>query len=129
MKHERAVTIQRGRCLYALAGLLVVGLGLFLRSGLLMPLPGGVIKYGGDALWALVVFLGLGLVRPRDSTLRLGLLALGCAWAVEFSQLYHAPWIDAVRATRLGRLVLGSTFNAPDLPAYALGIALGVVAG
>jgi hypothetical protein len=32
---------------------------------------------------------------------------------VEFSQLYHAPWIDTIRAARIGALVLGSTFNAP----------------
>jgi hypothetical protein len=44
---------------------------------------------------------------------------------VEFLQLYHAPCIDAIRATRPGRLVLGTTFNAPDLLAYPVGIALG----
>jgi hypothetical protein len=47
------------------------------------------------------------------------------AWGVEFSQLYHAPWIDAIRATPPGRLVLGNTFNWPDLFAYALGVGLG----
>jgi hypothetical protein len=50
------------------------------------------------------------------------LLALTFSSAVEFSQLYNAPWIDALRATLPGRLVLGSTFNWPDLPAYALGV-------
>lgn len=56
--------------------------------------------------------------------MRLALLALGIAWAVEFSQIYHAPWIDAVRSTRLGRLALGFTFNWPDLLAYAAGIGI-----
>jgi hypothetical protein len=42
--------------------------------------------------------------------------------AVEVSQLYHAPVVDAVRATRLGHLVLGSGFDARDLAAYAGGI-------
>ena len=55
----------------------------------------------------------------------LALTALSFAWAVEFSQLYHAPWIEALRATLPGRLILGSTFNWPDLPAYAIAIALG----
>jgi hypothetical protein len=55
------------------------------------------------------------------------LLALAFAWGVEFSQLYHAPWIDAVRATLPGRLVLGTTFNWPDLLAYALGVGLGAL--
>jgi hypothetical protein len=56
------------------------------------------------------------------------LLALGVAWGVEFSQLYHAPWIDAIRATLPGKLVLGNTFNWPDLPAYAVGIVIGALA-
>src|SRR4051812_12570670 len=42
---------------------------------------------------------------------------------VEASQLYHAPALDALRATRLGHLVLGSGFDARDLAAYAAGVA------
>lgn len=121
-----AIAVRRNRLRYALASALVIGTGLFWRSGLL-PLPAAVAKYGGDSLWALVVFLGLGAVLPRSSTLRVALLAVGFAWSVEFLQLYHAPWIDEIRATRLGRLVLGSTFNGPDLIAYALGIGLGAL--
>jgi hypothetical protein len=75
-----------------------------------------------------MVFVGFGFMRPRTSTLAVASLALAFAWAVEFSQLYHAPWFDAVRATLPGRLVLGTTFNWPDLPAYAVGIALGALA-
>lgn len=47
---------------------------------------------------------------------------LGVAWAVEFSQLWHATWLDAIRATKPGRLALGSGFDAWDLPAYAIGV-------
>ncbi len=90
-----------------------------------MPLPPLVSKYGGDALWALMVFMGFGFLFPRASTLNVALLALTFALGVEFSQLYHAPWIDAVRATLPGKLVLGSSFNWSDLPSYALGVALG----
>lgn len=85
-------------------------------------------NYGGDALWALMVFVGFGCLLTRSSTLVVALLALTFAWGVEFSQLYHAPWIDAVRVTIAGRLVLGNTFNWPDLPAYVVGIALGALA-
>jgi hypothetical protein len=92
-----------------------------------MSLPAVASKYGGDALWALMVFVGCGFLWPRSSTIQAAVLALIFSWAVEFSQIYHAPWIDAVRATLPGRLVLGSTFNWPDLPAYAFGIALGAV--
>lgn len=121
----QANTPTRNRALYAFLSLAVVGTGLLWRADF-MPLPPLVAKYGGDALWALMVFTGCGFLFPRASTIALGLLALSFAWMVEFSQIYHAPWIDALRATLPGRLILGSTFNWPDLPAYMLGVALGV---
>jgi hypothetical protein len=117
----------RSRPLYAVLVVLVIAAGLLWRSSF-MPLPSFLAKYGGDALWALMVFLGLGFVFNRASTLRLAFGALGFSWAVEFSQLYHAPWIDMIRSTLPGRLILGSTFNWPDLPAYALGVTMGAVA-
>ena len=110
--------------LYALLALAVVAAGLLWRSGLI-PLPSSLSKYGGDALWALMVFVGFGFLLPHASKLVVALLALAFSSGVEFSQLYHTPWIDAVRATLPGRLVLGNTFNWPDLPAYVLGIGLG----
>ncbi|NQX03098.1 DUF2809 domain-containing protein [bacterium] len=114
----------RNRVLYAGLALAVIAAGLLWRASF-MPLPPVVSKYGGDALWALMGFVGLGFLLPRAPTRVVALLALTTSWGVEFSQLYHAPWIDAVRATRPGHLVLGSTFNWPDLPAYAAGVALG----
>jgi hypothetical protein len=46
---------------------------------------------------------------------------------VEFSQLYQAPWINAVRAHPLGHMVLGSTFNWGDLAAYTVGAVLALL--
>lgn len=111
----------------ALAAAAVVALGLVWRSRLL-PLSPFVRKYGGDALWALLLFCLVCGCRPRMKIVIAAGLALGIAVAVECSQLYHAPWIDTIRATRLGLLILGSTFNWPDIPAYALGILLGALA-
>src|SRR4051794_41576573 len=112
---------QRSRPLYALAVALVMGTGLLWRSRFL-PLSSFTAKYGGDALWALLVFLGFGLVFNRCSTLRIALFSLCFAWSIEFLQLYHAHWIELIRSTRIGHLILGSTFNSPDLLAYAVGI-------
>jgi hypothetical protein len=119
--------VQRNRLIFAAAIALVIGTGLLWRSHLL-PLPAFLAKYGGDALWVLMVFLGFGFVFRRSSTARIALAAVCFAWTVEFLQLYHAPWIEAIRATRLGRLVLGDTFNSPDLLAYVVGIAVGALA-
>ncbi|MCF7733010.1 MAG: DUF2809 domain-containing protein [Akkermansiaceae bacterium] len=116
----------RNRPLYALLVLSVIATGLLWRSRLL-PLPPFAFKYGGDALWALAVFLGCGFLLRGTSTQKAALIALCLAWCVEFAQLYHAPWIEAIRVTVPGRLVLGSTFNWPDLLAYALGIAAGAL--
>ena len=121
------IPIHRSRLIYGLGMVLVIGIGLLWRSGLLA-LPAFIAKYGGDALWAFVVFLCFGFVSPRASTVRIGCIAICFAWSVEFLQLYHAPWIDGVRLTRVGRLVLGNTFNGPDLLAYVVGIALGALA-
>jgi hypothetical protein len=121
------IPVQRSRAIYAMAAGLVIGMGLLWRSGL-VPLSDFVAKYGGDALWALVVFLCFGIVFPRSSMVRIALAAVCFAWGVEFLQLYHVPWIDGIRSTGLGRLVLGSTFNGPDLVAYVIGIGLGVLA-
>ncbi|MBC8126337.1 MAG: DUF2809 domain-containing protein [Gloeobacteraceae cyanobacterium ES-bin-144] len=42
-----------------------------------------------------------------------------------FTDLRDFPWLDVIRASRVGYLVLGSTFNWPDPFAYLAGIAIG----
>lgn len=81
----------------------------------------------GDVLWATLVFVLVGFVRPAWSTARVAAVALAVAFAVEASQAVHLPWLDAVRGTVLGRLVLGTSFYAPDLLAYAVGVMLGAL--
>lgn len=107
-----------------IAVFLVVLMGLASRAFPFLS-PGALSKYPGDALWALMVSLGIAFLRPKIRPPRLALLALTFCWLVEFSQLYQAPWINSLRATRLGHLVLGSTFHWPDLFAYAVGILAG----
>lgn len=80
-------------------------------------------KYPGDALWAATLFFALGVVSPRTPILTRAAAAFLGALVVELSQLYHAPWIDAVRRTTIGHLFLGFTFSRRDIAAYAVGIA------
>jgi hypothetical protein len=108
---------------YAALVVAVIVLGLASRVRFAQPVVGQGL---GDALWALMVFLGIGWLWPKLPTGRVAVLALLFAWAVEFGQLYHAPWIDAVRHTRCGGLVLGYGFLWTDLVCYAVGVAAGV---
>jgi Protein of unknown function (DUF2809) len=48
---------------------------------------------------------------------------------VEVGQLYHAPWIDSIRRTTLGRPILGFDFVWSDLACYALGDGPGILIG
>ena len=41
--------------------------------------------------------------------------------------VYHAPWIDSIRQTTLGGLILGFGFLWSDLACYAAGVGLGVI--
>ncbi len=82
--------------------------------------------YVGDSLWALMVFFGFAFLFPRWLTRTTASVALLFCFGIEFSQLYHAPWIDAIRATTLGGLVLGFSFVWSDLLCYSIGIAVGV---
>ena len=68
----------RSRPLYALISVLVVGIGLLWRSGQL-PLSPFIAKYGGDALWALMVFCGFGFVfrRAEEKGLHVGITEFG----------------------------------------------------
>jgi Protein of unknown function (DUF2809) len=90
-------------------------------------LPGFIASYAGDTIWALAVFLGFGLLLPRASTRTIALLAMTFSVAIELSQLYHAPWIDSIRQTTLGGLILGFGFLWSDLACYAVGVGLGIM--
>jgi hypothetical protein len=110
----------RSRYAYAvlLAATVVAGLGSREFPELL---PVFVARYAGDTLWATMVFWLLALAWPAAPTRAVAVAALAISVTVEVSQLYHAPWIDAIRSSRLGALVLGEGFLWSDLACYAAG--------
>ena len=117
---------QRSRVLYSGLLLLTVTAGLLSRR---FPAyqPVLIARYSGDALWAAMVFFGLALIYRRARTVTLSAAAVAIAWAVELSQLYHARWIDTIRATRTGSLVLGQGFLWSDLVMYVVGVGLAAI--
>jgi hypothetical protein len=94
-----------------------------MRSGL--PLPAFIRAYGGDTLYATLVCFLVVLLWPRAAAWRLALLAFGLCVAVELSQQVDTPWLESLRATLFGRLVLGAGFLWSDLVCYAAGALLG----
>jgi hypothetical protein len=116
----------RNRALYAFLILAVIAAGLASRKYWYL-LPAQLGKYPGDALWALMVFLLFGFARPQWPVISSATAALATSYAVEFSQLYQAPWLNSIRQTTIGHLVLGSGFHWQDLIAYAAGVIVGML--
>jgi hypothetical protein len=78
----------------------------------------------GDALWAAMIAWWVGALAPSMRFVTRSAVAYAVCVCVEMSQLYHAPVLDALRATQIGALVLGSGFDLRDLVAYACGVVL-----
>ncbi|MBD2092286.1 DUF2809 domain-containing protein [Microcoleus sp. FACHB-1515] len=81
----------------------------------------GSVAY--EVFWILLILL----CWPRGSIAKAAIAVCLATCAIEFLQLWQAPFLQAVRwlrrlrATRPGCLILGNTFSWADFPAYALG--------
>ncbi|GAA0607673.1 DUF2809 domain-containing protein [Kribbella sandramycini] len=97
---------------------LVLALGLAVRAFA----GGDFAKYAGVALYATLIYALLAFwLQPVWAAVG----ATGFSWAVEFFQLTGVPAELSERSV-IARLVLGSTFNPPDLFWYVVGAGLGV---
>ncbi|GAA2236479.1 hypothetical protein GCM10010413_41040 [Promicromonospora sukumoe] len=115
-----ALAALRRRAAPAVAAVLTVAAGLSVRS----VLDGDVAKYAGDALYALLIFWLVLVVAPRTRGWVAAAVACAVSVGVELFQLTGIP-AELGAHSVLARLVLGTTFNAPDLPFYAVGALLG----
>lgn len=118
--------LERSRISYLIATIAVVILGLSSRRYSRL-LPEFLASYAGDILWGLMVFLCIGMLFVRWATMRVAIAGLLFAFTIELSQLWHASWLDKIRHTSIGGLILGYGFLWSDLICYGVGIALGVV--
>ena len=126
MPSSAAPACPRSRLLLTLLALAVIAVGLASRRGYLS-LPAVWGNYPGDALWAWVVLLCVAWLRPAITCGKLMAWTLVIAFAIEFLQLYQAPWMQALRANKLAYLVLGNGFDPLDLLAYVVGIGVGAM--
>ena len=82
----------------------------------------GSVAY--ELLFMLLAFI---VVPRRDAIYRIALGVFLGTCLVEFLQLWKPTFLEAIRVTLPGRLILGTTFSWWDFPAYVVGCILGVL--
>ncbi|MCB2305902.1 DUF2809 domain-containing protein [Clostridium estertheticum] len=120
------MTGKRNRLLYAGMIIVVICLGLLSRK-MANVIPEFLNMYLGDALWALMVFIIFGFIFREMKTKIVAIIGISFCYLIEISQLYHDSFIDNIRETTLGGLVLGYVFSWSDFLGYAIGILVGVI--
>ncbi|MGM0883366.1 MAG: DUF2809 domain-containing protein [Bacillota bacterium] len=116
----------KARILYIIAILIVMVLGISSRA-FADSLPVFVGEHFGDALWASMIYFGVRAVWSNRSFIWAGLISVLFCFGIEFSQLYQADWINAIRSTIIGSLILGRGFLTVDLVRYSGGILLSLL--
>ena len=116
----------KNRIIYFLITSFVMILGLASRKYMSV-FPDRIAPFVGDALWAMMVYFGFRFLFPKFNLLRSFILAMIFSFTIEFSQLYQAEWLNDIRSTTFGALVLGHGFLVEDLISYAIGIIIGTL--
>jgi len=109
----------RGAALAAVPLTIAAGLG---SRAVLGGLPA---KIAGDALYTVLIYVLVLVVRPDVRLRRAFAIALGVSFAVEFAQLTPYPaWLSSKHV--ILRLIFGTTFGFVDLADYLVGAVLAV---
>ena len=110
--------MKKKRVVYFSLVCVVILLGLISRQLSFVPL------FIGDLLWAVMMFFIVRFIFPERAPMLIVFISLILCYAVEISQLYQAEWINSIRQTLPGRLILGQGFLWSDIVSYTLGILL-----
>ena len=112
------------RILYLFMTILVIVLGLISRQYLFnIDMP----TYIGDILWGAMVYFGFRFLFTKAKLRISFILALLYSYITEFSQIYQGEWINSIRNTIFGALILGYNFSVLDLIFYTVGIIIAVL--
>lgn len=80
--------------------------------------------FGGVSYEIFFVLLAA-YIWPAVSPGRIAIAVCLATCGLEFLQLWQPAWLQAIRGTLPGRLVLGNTFSWTDFPYYFVGSGLG----
>jgi hypothetical protein len=114
---------EKDRLALSLAVLAVGVLGYWLRFD--APAGPGIRDAGGGILYVVFWIVAGAAVKPDAPVSRLASLVFVITCTLEFLQLWHPAWLEAIRRTLPGRAVLGTTFEWTDFPPYAVGAIAG----
>lgn len=118
--------IMTKRVVYFIITIVVMLMGLLSRKFMFI-FPSSIAPFVGDMLWAMMVYFGFRFLFPKLDLLKNFNIALIFSFTIEISQLYQANWINAIRKTTIGALVLGHGFLWMDLISYFIGITIAVI--
>ncbi|WP_145334269.1 DUF2809 domain-containing protein [Paenibacillus xylanexedens] len=111
----------QNRSVYFIAVIITMTAGLASRTYGAV-LPDWVHEHFGDALWAGMIYFGVRMVCIHSNRARALWGSVTFSWMIEFSQLIQTPWLNNLRSTLLGALILGRGFLFMDLIRYLIGI-------
>lgn len=104
---------------YYIAGLLAITvIGLLSRKVDCIPAE------TGDALWSMMVFCLIRSLFIQKKLHGVAIASLLISYADEFSQLIKWDWLNEIRRTTIGHLILGQGFLWEDILAYTIGIGI-----
>lgn len=107
------------RIILGITCLFIILLGLILRSA---------VPFMGDFLWAALIFFLFSFVFLNASHRYQFFIPLLFCYFIEFTQLYHAPWMNELRENWFIQLILGhGVFGILDLIAYTSAIIVSYV--
>jgi hypothetical protein len=79
----------------------------------------------GGAAYVVFWILAYASLKPAAPAFPVSLTVLLVTCCLEFLQLWHPAWLEAIRRTLPGRLLLGTTFEWSDFPPYFAGAVIG----
>ena len=120
------IIMKNKRIIFLIVSFVTICTGLFVRLKKQW-FPDVVNLYLGDILYAFMMFYIVSFFAIHKSIKSRTFTVLVICYCIEASQLYQADWINAVRQTLPGKLVLGSCFLWSDILAYTIGVAMAFV--
>ncbi len=103
--------------------IIILPLGYWVRFH--SPAPEWINDLLGSVAYQIFLMMLVAVFLPKTAPVWLAIWVCLFSCAIEFLQLWQPPFLQAIRATLPGRLILGNTFSWSDFPSYFIGSFVG----